>query len=46
MVNGVVGLLATGGSTNHTMHLIAMAAAAGIALTWDDLAELVARSCR
>ena len=29
VVNGVVGLLATGGSTNHTMHLIAMAAAAG-----------------
>jgi len=29
----VVGLLATGGSTNHTMHLIAMAAAAGIRLT-------------
>ena len=40
VVNGVVGLLATGGSTNHTMHLIAMASAAGIALTWDDLAEL------
>ena len=40
VVNGVVGLLATGGSTNHTMHLIAMAAAAGISLTWQDLAEL------
>jgi phosphogluconate dehydratase len=40
VVNGVVGLLATGGSTNHTMHLIAMAAAAGIKLTWDDLADL------
>ena len=40
VVNGVVGLLATGGSTNHTIHLIAMAAAAGISLTWDDLAEL------
>jgi phosphogluconate dehydratase len=40
VVNGVVGLLATGGSTNHTMHLIAMAAAAGISLTWHDLAEL------
>jgi phosphogluconate dehydratase len=40
VVNGVVGLLATGGSTNHTMHVVAMAAAAGIALTWDDLAEL------
>jgi phosphogluconate dehydratase len=40
VVNGVVGLLATGGSTNHTMHLIAMAAAAGIALAWKDFAEL------
>jgi phosphogluconate dehydratase len=40
VVNGVVGLLATGGSTNHTMHVIAMAAAAGIILTWDDLADL------
>ncbi len=40
VVNGVVGLLATGGSTNHTMHVIAMAAAAGIVLTWDDLADL------
>ncbi len=40
VVNGVVGLLATGGSTNHTLHLIAMAAAAGIVLTWKDLAEL------
>ena len=39
-VNGVVGLHATGGSTNHTIHLIAMAAAAGIALTWDDMAAL------
>ena len=40
VVNGVVGLLATGGSTNHTIHLIAMAAAAGISLTWNDLAQL------
>jgi phosphogluconate dehydratase len=40
LVNGVVGLLATGGSTNHTIHLIAMAAAAGIHLTWEDMAEL------
>ncbi len=39
-VNGVVGLHATGGSTNMTIHLVAMAAAAGIALTWDDFAEL------
>ena len=42
VVNGVVGLLATGGSTNHTMHLVAMAAAAGIHLTWDDIADLSA----
>ena len=40
IVNGVVGLHATGGSTNHAMHLVAMAAAAGIELTWDDLSEL------
>jgi phosphogluconate dehydratase len=40
VVNGVVGLHATGGSTNHTMHLIAMAAAAGIKLTWDDISDL------
>jgi phosphogluconate dehydratase len=35
-VNAIVGLLATGGSTNHTIHLIAMARSAGIVLTWDD----------
>jgi phosphogluconate dehydratase len=40
VVNGVVGLHATGGSTNHTIHLIAMAAAAGIELGWDDFADL------
>ncbi|WP_236788714.1 phosphogluconate dehydratase [Amycolatopsis sp. GM8] len=40
VVNGVVSLLATGGSTNHTMHLVAIAAAAGIQLTWDDFADL------
>jgi phosphogluconate dehydratase len=40
IVNGVVGLLATGGSTNHTIHLIAMAAAAGIRITWKDIGEL------
>ena len=39
-VNGVVGLHATGGSTNHTIHLIAMAAAAGITLTWQDISDL------
>ncbi|MGL4295033.1 MAG: phosphogluconate dehydratase [Aestuariivirga sp.] len=42
VVNGIVGLLATGGSTNHTLHLIAMAAAAGIIVTWKDFAELSA----
>ena len=40
VVNGVVGLHATGGSTNHTIHLIAMAAAAGIRLTWQDISDL------
>ncbi len=35
-VNAIVGLMATGGSTNHTIHLIAMARAAGIILNWDD----------
>jgi phosphogluconate dehydratase len=35
-VNAIIGLMATGGSTNHTMHLIAVARAAGIILTWDD----------
>jgi phosphogluconate dehydratase len=40
IVNGVVGLHATGGSTNHTMHLVAMAAAAGIKLTWQDISDL------
>ena len=39
-VNGIVGLHATGGSTNHTIHLIAMAAAAGIRLTWEDFSDL------
>ncbi|SFK36594.1 phosphogluconate dehydratase [Amycolatopsis sacchari] len=42
VVNGVVSLLATGGSTNHTMHLVAIAAAAGIELTWDDFSDLSA----
>lgn len=40
LVNGLVGLLATGGSTNHTLHLPAVAKAAGIILNWDDFAEL------
>jgi len=40
IVNGVVGLLATGGSTNHTLHLVAIARAAGIEINWDDFADL------
>ncbi len=40
VVNGVVALLASGGSTNHTIHLIAMAAAAGVQIDWDDFAAL------
>ncbi len=40
MVNAIVGLLATGGSTNHTIHLIAMARAAGVIINWDDFSEL------
>ncbi len=39
-VNAIIGLHATGGSTNHTLHLPAMAAAAGIKLTWDDFSDL------
>ena len=39
-VNGIVGLNATGGSTNLLIHLIAMARAGGIVLTWEDFAEL------
>ncbi|MBD0323187.1 MAG: phosphogluconate dehydratase [Aldersonia sp.] len=42
IVNACVALLATGGSTNHTMHLVAIARAAGITLTWQDIAELSA----
>ncbi|MEQ6902282.1 phosphogluconate dehydratase [Nocardioides sp. YIM 152588] len=40
IVNACVALLASGGSTNHTMHLVAIARAAGIQLTWNDLSEL------
>ena len=39
-VNAIVGLMATGGSSNHTIHLIAMARAAGIILTWDDFNQI------
>lgn len=40
IINSVVALHATGGSTNHTLHLPAMAQAAGIQLTWQDMADL------
>jgi len=40
--NAVVALMATGGSTNHTLHLIAMARAVGLILTWKDMADLSA----
>ena len=40
IVNSVVALHATGGSTNHTLHIPAIAQAAGIQLTWQDMAEL------
>jgi phosphogluconate dehydratase len=42
IVNATVSLLASGGSTNHTMHLVAIARAAGIIVNWDDIAELSA----
>ena len=42
IVNALVGLLATGGSTNHTLHLVAMARCAGISITWDDFSDLSA----
>lgn len=40
LVNGIVGLLATGGSTNHTLHIVAIAKAAGIKIDWQDFADL------
>ncbi|SUX34971.1 Dihydroxy-acid dehydratase [Chromobacterium violaceum] len=42
IVNAIVGLLATGGSTNHTMHIVAIARAAGIDVNWDDFDQLSA----
>ena len=42
IVNAIVGLLATGGSTNHTIHLVAIARAAGIVINWDDFDALSA----
>jgi phosphogluconate dehydratase len=42
IVNATIALLASGGSTNHSMHLVAIARAAGIILNWDDISELSA----
>ncbi|HEX5160688.1 MAG TPA: phosphogluconate dehydratase, partial [Steroidobacteraceae bacterium] len=39
-VNAIVGLMATGGSTNHVIHLVAMARAVGLTITWDDMADV------
>ncbi len=39
-VNALVGLMATGGSTNHALHIPAMAAAAGIVIDWDDFSDI------
>ncbi|MCU4677365.1 phosphogluconate dehydratase [Catenovulum sp. 2E275] len=40
VINGIIALLATGGSTNHTMHLVAMARCAGIIVDWTDFSDL------
>ncbi len=40
IVNAIIGLHATGGSTNHTLHIIAIARAAGIIINWDDFNDL------
>jgi len=40
IVNGLVGLLSTGGSTNHTMHLVAVARAAGYIINWSDFSDI------
>ncbi len=40
IVNAIAGLLATGGSTNHTLHLVAIARAAGLITDWDDFSDL------
>jgi len=49
IVNAIIGLLSTGGSTNHTIHLVTIAAAAGITIDWQDfseLSEVVPQLCR
>ncbi|WPC70304.1 phosphogluconate dehydratase [Aeromonas hydrophila] len=40
LVNGLVALLASGGSTNHSIHMVALARPAGLHLTWDDISDL------
>ncbi|WP_111643014.1 phosphogluconate dehydratase [Marinimicrobium alkaliphilum] len=40
VVNAIVGLMATGGSTNHAIHLVAMARAAGIQINWQDMSDI------
>ena len=40
IVNGMVGLMATGGSTNHALHIVAIARAAGLVVDWDDLSAV------
>jgi phosphogluconate dehydratase len=42
IVNGLVGLLATGGSTNHAIHIVAIAKAAGVIVNWQDMSDLSA----
>jgi len=42
IVNGLVGLMATGGSTNHAIHLVAIARAAGITIDWNDFNDISA----
>ena len=40
IVNGMAGLMATGGSTNHALHIVAIARAAGLLVDWDDLSDV------
>ena len=40
LVNAIAGLLATGGSTNHTLHILAMARAVGVLIRWEDMNDL------
>ncbi|WP_146493338.1 phosphogluconate dehydratase [Vibrio cyclitrophicus] len=40
LINGIIALLASGGSTNHSIHMVAVARAAGFILTWQDISDL------